>query len=284
MLAHQAGGVLAQRDHAGAGERGDVDQRLRLEALRVGQRVAQDQAAFGVGVADFDGLAGHRGEHVGRAVAVGVGHVLDRRHDHHQVDRQLHADRGHERAHHAGGAAHVVLHLLDAALGLEVDAAGIEGDALADQHVGLGVAAVAATSARSAWAGWPSRAPTASSEPMPSSLHLRAVEHFARGLVEAGGELLRLLRRGRPGCRCSAAGCRARARTARRRRWPCRAPSAALSSPRMDSVREAGFVALLVAWRRAWRCSGSRRGRRRSRPGAGSRRRRGRSTGDFASA
>ena len=28
-----------------------------LEALRVGQRVAQDQAAFGVGVADLDRLA-----------------------------------------------------------------------------------------------------------------------------------------------------------------------------------------------------------------------------------
>ncbi len=142
MLAHQAGGLVAQGDHAGAGQGGHVDQRGRLEALRVGQRVAQDQAALGVGVADFDGLAGHGGDHVRRAVGVAVDRVLHRRHHHHQVQRQPGLDRGDEGADDVGATAHVVLHFLDAALGLQVDAAGIEGDALADQHVGLGVAAV----------------------------------------------------------------------------------------------------------------------------------------------
>ena len=67
---------MAQRDDAGAGERGDVDHALRLEALGVGQRVAQDQAAFGVGVEDFDGLAGHGGDDVARLGGVAAGHVL----------------------------------------------------------------------------------------------------------------------------------------------------------------------------------------------------------------
>ncbi|KAG1084949.1 hypothetical protein G6F40_014338 [Rhizopus arrhizus] len=56
------------------------------------------------------------------------------------IERQLGLDRGDEGADDVGATAHVVLHLLDAALGLQVDATGIEGDALADQHVGLGVA------------------------------------------------------------------------------------------------------------------------------------------------
>ena len=55
-----------ERDHAGAGQRGDVDHHRRLEALGVGQRVAQDQPAFGIGVEDLDGLARHAGDHVAR--------------------------------------------------------------------------------------------------------------------------------------------------------------------------------------------------------------------------
>ena len=142
VLAHQAGGLVAEGDHAGTGQGGDVDKRGRLEALRVGQCVAQDQAAFGVGVAHFDGLARHRGDHVGRAVGVAVDGVFHRRHHHHQVQRQLGLDRSDEGADDVGATAHVVLHLFDAALGLQVDATGIEGDALADQHVRLGVAAI----------------------------------------------------------------------------------------------------------------------------------------------
>ena len=56
-LAEQAGMVVAQRNHAGAGQGGDVDHRGRLEALDVGERVAEDQPAFGVGVEDLHGLA-----------------------------------------------------------------------------------------------------------------------------------------------------------------------------------------------------------------------------------
>ena len=50
------------------------------------------------------------------------------------VERQLHAGHGLHGAEHAGGAAHVVLHLVHFGGRLERDAAGVEGDALADQH------------------------------------------------------------------------------------------------------------------------------------------------------
>src|SRR3546814_17524517 len=75
-------------------------------------------------VADLDGLAGHAGDRGGRAVGVAVDRVLDRGYDDHEIDRQLHLHRRDEGADDGGAAAHVVLHLLDPALGLEVDAAG----------------------------------------------------------------------------------------------------------------------------------------------------------------
>ena len=57
VVGEQPARDVAERDHAGAGERGDVDHRGGLEALGVGERVAQDQPALGVGVEDLDGLA-----------------------------------------------------------------------------------------------------------------------------------------------------------------------------------------------------------------------------------
>jgi hypothetical protein len=153
---------------------------------------ARISAAFGVGVADFDGFPGHAGEHVGGAVAVAVGHVLHRRDDGYEVHRQLHADGGQERAHHRRRAAHVVLHLLDAALRLEVDAAGVEGDALADQHVRLGIAAAVVLQhdelgriGRSLRDG--------EQRAHAQCAHLLAIENLARDRVEAAGEILRLL-------------------------------------------------------------------------------------------
>src|SRR5690606_22086295 len=67
VVAHQAGGLAAQGDDAGAGQGGDVDHRAWLEAFDIGQRVAEHQAAFGVSIEDFDGLAAQGGDDVARA-------------------------------------------------------------------------------------------------------------------------------------------------------------------------------------------------------------------------
>src|SRR5665811_150977 len=56
LIAEHAAGDMTQGDDARAGERGDVDYGVGIELLRVGERVAQDQAAFGIGVEDLDGL------------------------------------------------------------------------------------------------------------------------------------------------------------------------------------------------------------------------------------
>ena len=53
------------------------------------------------------------------------------------VDRQLEFRHGLHHAEHGGRAAHVVLHFVHGSAGLDRDAAGIEGDALADEYHGL---------------------------------------------------------------------------------------------------------------------------------------------------
>jgi hypothetical protein len=71
-------------------------------------------------------------------LAVAVGQVLGGGDHADQVERQAQFAQAAQRAEHAGGAAHVELHLVHRVGGLERDAAGVEGDALADQHHRLG--------------------------------------------------------------------------------------------------------------------------------------------------
>ena len=49
VVGEQAAGDMAQGDDAGAGEGGHVDDGVRLETLGIGQGIAQDEAALGVG-------------------------------------------------------------------------------------------------------------------------------------------------------------------------------------------------------------------------------------------
>ena len=113
-----------------------------MEALlAVPEGVGEDEAAFRVSIDDFDGLAGHRGDDVPRALSVAVRHVLDEAEDADRVHLGL---AGGERAHDAcdrGGPAHVGLHLLHPVRRLDGDAAGVKGHALADEgdRLGLGV-------------------------------------------------------------------------------------------------------------------------------------------------
>ena len=65
-----------------------------LERLRVGQRVAQDQPAFGVGIQDLHRAAGGGGDDIARTRRVAARHILGGGDDGHQVDRQLGLDRG----------------------------------------------------------------------------------------------------------------------------------------------------------------------------------------------
>ena len=79
VVAHQAGDLLAERDDAGAGERGEVDHGRGLVLGRERERVGEDEAPFGVGVEHFDRLAVADPEHVARSDRGAARHVLDQR-------------------------------------------------------------------------------------------------------------------------------------------------------------------------------------------------------------
>ena len=130
----QAGMVMTKGDHAGTGQRGHVDDDGRLEAFGVGQCVAQDQPALGIGVEDLDRLPRQARHHVARLDGAAARHVLARRHDADEVELRREFGHGAQRAEHARRTAHVELHLVHLGARLDRDAATVEGDALADQH------------------------------------------------------------------------------------------------------------------------------------------------------
>ena len=142
VVGHHAAVVDAERDDAGAGERREVDHGLRLVATGVVQRIAEDQAALGVRVQDLHRDAGGAGDDVARLDGTAARHVLAGRHETDHIERQV--ERGHDghRAEDGGGTRHVELHLVHGARVLEGDAAGVEGDALADEHHGCTRAAL----------------------------------------------------------------------------------------------------------------------------------------------
>ena len=136
--------MMPERDDTRARECGDVHHDRRLEALRIGERIAQDEPAFGVSVENLDRLARHAGDHVARLDRGAARHVLARRDDAHEVELGLQFRHGAQRAEHARRATHIELHLVHFTGGFDRNAAGIESDALAHQHNGchLGAGAV----------------------------------------------------------------------------------------------------------------------------------------------
>ena len=79
VVAHQAGDLLAERDDARTGERGEVDHRGGLVLGRERERVGEDEPPFGVGVEHLDGLAVADPQHVARSDRGAARHVLDQR-------------------------------------------------------------------------------------------------------------------------------------------------------------------------------------------------------------
>jgi hypothetical protein len=126
--------VPTERDRHGAGERGQVDDRLGLEATRVHERVGQQQSALGVGVGDLDRGPVHGADHVARLERLAADHVLRTRDEADEAERQVERGERGEHADHRRRTAHVVLHLVHLLARLERHATGVERDALADEH------------------------------------------------------------------------------------------------------------------------------------------------------
>mmetsp|Transcript_34336 Transcript_34336/g.80354 ORF Transcript_34336/g.80354 Transcript_34336/m.80354 type:complete len:290 (+) Transcript_34336:255-1124(+) len=149
VVAPHAGNLLAQRHHAGAGKRGDVNDLLHSLILAVQHGVGERQTALSISVVDLDSGAVHAGDDVTGVehVDVAADHVLAGGDDEvnlHAVGLQL--GDGRCCAKSCCSAAHVELHLGDhaASAHLHVVAAAVEGQALAHDadlalHLSLGL-------------------------------------------------------------------------------------------------------------------------------------------------
>ena len=193
VLAHQAGRVFAECDDAGAGQGRGIDDHLRFILLHISQCIAEDQTPFGVGIEHLDRLSRHRRDHIAGPLCIAAGHIFDRGHDADQIELELQLDRGEERAEHAGRTAHVEFHFLHARAGLDRNAAGVEGDALADQRVGF-VALTRPPPLQRDQARFVRRALGDAEQGAHAELaHVVLVEHFTADAGVVQGELPRLV-------------------------------------------------------------------------------------------
>ena len=131
----QPGKSAAQGPDDRSGEGRHVDHHPRLKpGCHVMQRIAQYQPAFGICVDDLDRGAAMQTEDIARAIRGGIQSIDCQGHRGDDVDAGLPAGQGGDRPGHRGTAGHVALHVPHALSWLQRDAAGIEGDALADQR------------------------------------------------------------------------------------------------------------------------------------------------------
>ena len=110
-LAMTAGDACAERDHLGAGQGGDVDDRVGLAPRRRGTMPSpRTMPALGVGVEHLDGRAAAHRHDVARALGRAARHVLGEAEVAGDGDRQAELGDGEDRAGDGGGAGHVGLH------------------------------------------------------------------------------------------------------------------------------------------------------------------------------
>ena len=138
IIAEQARKLVSQSDGAGPGEGGNINHRSRNPGfLGIGQRIAQGEAAFRIGILDFNGIAIGGAHHIAGAHGAATGHVFGAGQQAHHAAGRVFLRKGRHRGQHRCGAGHVGLHLVHVGGGLEADAACIKGDALAHKHEGL---------------------------------------------------------------------------------------------------------------------------------------------------
>src|SRR5208337_4803351 len=103
------------------------------ELAGVAEAVGQDEAAFGVGVDDFDRLAGHGDLNVSGLLRFAGGHVFGGADNGGNLHFRLEQRDGSHDADHGGGSGHVVFHFFHAVGGFYRNASGVEGYAFANQ-------------------------------------------------------------------------------------------------------------------------------------------------------
>ena len=134
VVAHDGGDLPAERDDLGAGEGGDVDDPVGVLLAGEADAVAEHHPALGVGVEDLDAGAVAHDDDVARALRGAARHVLGEAEVAGDRDGQVELGGGEDRPGDRGRARHVALHRDHAGGRLDVEAAAVEGDALADER------------------------------------------------------------------------------------------------------------------------------------------------------
>ena len=125
--------ALAERNDAGAGEGGEIDYHSRPRAGGERERIGEHHAPFGIGVNDLNGDAVRRAHHFLRPIGLRTDAILGDREPGIRGERGAQFAERDERCERDRAAGHVGVHVEHRAMRLEVDPAGVEQDALADQ-------------------------------------------------------------------------------------------------------------------------------------------------------
>ena len=125
--------IITQRGFRGAGQRGGIDNQLRLLRRSIDQAISQHQATFRIGIHDFHGFTVAIVNNIAKFKGVAANQVIG------AAQIQLHAlieaasDGKRQRAGHRCRAAHVGLHRVHKGALLDAVSAGVKGDAFTDQ-------------------------------------------------------------------------------------------------------------------------------------------------------
>ena len=134
VVAHEPGHLGAQRHHARPGEGGQINDGIGLGLTSQRQGVGQHQAALGVGVEHFHCLTVGHGEHIAGPGGIAPQHVVGHGHVAGDLHRGCRRGDGGHHAQHCRSPAHVAFHGHHPGAGLDRQAAGVEGEALAHQR------------------------------------------------------------------------------------------------------------------------------------------------------
>ena len=135
VVGEQPAIFVAQADHHRAGQRGEIDHRssaCNCAATRSSRRHSTSRPSASVLITSTV-WPDMRRDDVARPLGIAVGHILDQPADADDIRLGLALGERLHRADDRAGAAHVPLHGFHAGGGLDRDAAGVEGHALADE-------------------------------------------------------------------------------------------------------------------------------------------------------
>ena len=110
--------MRAEGGDRGACQGGDIDDASRLITLTIGEGVAEHEAAFGIGVENFDGEARHTCYDVTGLGCLAARHIFCRGNNGNDIDWQCHFDHCGHCADDARGATHVEFHLVHSSASL----------------------------------------------------------------------------------------------------------------------------------------------------------------------